>query len=182
MATLFDLTGEALTLQRQIDSAAEFLFSDDPADVAIATATLEGLINSEFDNRKAIEAKADAWCWVIDQLRAQASTRAAHAQRLRELAAVAEHHAEVLQDRLVAALMKVDPIATRWELASHKLTSRSTASVQLDPDVEPASLPDPFVRVQVTYTANKVALVTALKAGVQIEGATLVHRRSWSIK
>ena len=182
MATLFELTGEALTLQRQIDSAAEFLFSDDPADVAIATATLEGLINSEFDNRRAIEAKADAWCWVIDQLQALASARAAHAQRLKDLATAAELQAVVLQDRLIAALAKVDPEATSWTLPEHKLTSRFTTSVQLDPDVDPADLDEPFRRVKTTITADKAALASALKAGAQIDGAALVHRRSWSIK
>ena len=182
MATLFELTGEALTLQRQIDSAAEFLFSDDPAEVSAATATLETLINAEGDTRKAIEAKADAWCWVIDQLRAQSSARAAHAQRLKDLATAAELQAVVLQDRLIAALAKVDPEATRWQLPEHKLTSRSTASVQLDPDVDPADLDEPFRRVKTTITADKTALAAALKAGAQIDGAVLVHCRSWSIK
>ena len=182
MATLFELTGAALTLQRQIDESAELLFSDDPAEVAGATATLEGLISSESDNRKAVEAKADAWCWVIDQIRAQAGARAAHAQRLKDLATTAEHQAEVLQDRLIAALAKVDPDATRWELPEHKISSRFTASVQLDPDVEPADLPDGYVRVKTTYSADKTALAAALKAGVEIDGAALVHRRSWSIK
>lgn len=182
MATLFELTGEALTLQRQIDSTAEFLFSDDPAEVAVATAALEALINVEFDNRKAVEAKADAWCWVIDQLRAEAAARAAHAQRLKDLATAAEHQADALQDRLISALQKVDADATRWELPSHKITSRFTASVQLDPDVEPASLPEPFQRVKTTYSADKTALASALKSGVKIDGVALVHRRSWSIK
>jgi hypothetical protein len=182
MATLFELTGEALTLQRQIDSAAELLFSDDPAEAAAATATLEGLINSELDNRRAVESKADAWCWVIDQLRAQAKARADHAQRLKDLAAAAEQQAEVLQDRLISALSKVDADATRWELPSHKLTSRFTSSVQLDPDVEPADLDEPFRRTKTTITADKTALAAALKAGVEIPGAALVHRRSWSIK
>ena len=182
MASLFELTGEALTLQRQIDSAAGFLFSDDPAEVSAATATLETLINAEGDTRKAIEAKADAWCWVIDQLRAQSSARAAHAQRLKDLATAAELQAVVLQDRLIAALAKVDPEATRWQLPEHKLTSRSTASVQLDPDVDPADLDEPFRRVKTTITADKTALAAALKAGAQIDGAVLVHCRSWSIK
>jgi len=182
MATLFELAGEALTLQRQFDSAAELLFSDDPAAVAAAATTLEGLISAETDNRRAVEAKADAWCWVIDQLRAQAKARAEHAQRLSDLAAAAEQQADVLQDRLVAALQKVDPEATKWELPSHKITSRFTASVQLDPDVEPAGLDEPFRRTKVTVTADKTALAAALKAGVDVPGAALVHRRSWSVK
>jgi len=182
MATLFDLTGDALRLQRQIDDAATDLFSDDPAVVAAATATLEGLISSESDNRRQVEAKADAWCWVIDHIRAQAAARAAHAQRLKDLATAAEQQAEVLQARLIQALQRVDPDSTKWELPEHKLTSRLTSSVQLDPDVQVADLPEQFQRVKTTYSADKTALAAALKAGAQIDGAALVHRRSWSIK
>lgn len=182
MATLFDLTGEALALQRQINESAELLFSDDPSEVAAATFALEGLITTETDNRRQVEAKADAWCWVIDSLRAQAATRASHAQRLKDLAAAAEHQAEVLQDRLIQALQRVDPDSTKWELPEHRLTSRFTSSVVLDPDVEPADLPEAFRRIKVSCTADKTAIAAALKAGTQIEGAALVHRRSWTIK
>ena len=59
MATLFDLTGEALQLQRQINESAELLFSDDPAEAAAATAELEALIAFESGNRRALESKAD---------------------------------------------------------------------------------------------------------------------------
>jgi DNA repair exonuclease SbcCD ATPase subunit len=182
MATLFDLTGDALRLQRQIDDAATDLFSDDPAVVAGATATLESLISAESDNRKAVEAKADAWCWVIDHIRAQAAARAAHAQRLKDLAATAEQQAEALQDRLVAALQKVDPDSTKWELPEHKLTSRKVASVELDPDLQPADLPEQFQRVKTTCTVDKAAIKAALALGAQIEGASLIERRSWTIK
>ena len=182
MATLFELTGDALRLQQQIDEAAELLFSDDPAEVADATATLEHLIEVEAGNRRAVTEKADAWCWVIDRLRAQATARNAHAQRLRDLATAAEQQADVLQDRLIAALERVDPDATRWELPEHKISSRKTTSVELDPDLLPADLPEQFQRVKTTITADKTAIKTALALGAQIEGAALVERRSWSIK
>lgn len=182
MASLFDLTGEALALQRQIDQSAELLFSDDPAEVAAATATLESLISAEADNRTAVERKADAWCWVIDHIRVQAAARSAHSQRLKDLATVAEKQAEALQDRLIAALARVDPEATRWELPEHKLSSRFTSSVQLDPDVEPQDLDEQYRRAKTTYSADKTALAAALKAGTQINGVALVQRRSWSIK
>ena len=182
MASLFDLTGEALALQRQIDQSAELLFSDDPAEVAAAAATLESLISAEADNRTAVERKADAWCWVIDHIRVQAAARSAHSQRLKDLATVAEKQAEALQDRLIAALARVDPEATRWELPEHKLSSRFTSSVQLDPDVEPQDLDEQYRCEKTSYSADKAALAAALKAGTQINGVALVQRRSWSIK
>ena len=180
MATLFDLTGEALHLQRQINESAELLFSDDPDEVAAATAKLEALIAFESGNRRALESKADAWCWVIDHMRAQADARAAHAQRLKDLASSAQQQADALQERLIAALQKVAPDETRWELPEHKITSRRSQAVELT--AEAMDLPEQFQRVKTTVSADKTALAAALKGGAQIEGAALVERRSWSIK
>lgn len=181
-ASLYDLTGEALRFQARIDHAAEFLFSDDPAEVAQATADLEALITGEAQNRKALVEKADAWCWVIEHLQDQARAQREHSRRLAELAADAEHRAEVLRDRLTSALERIDPDATSWNLPEHKLSSRRTTSVELDPDVAPADLPDGLYRVKTTYQADKTAIKAALTAGQVVPGAQLVTRRSWSIK
>jgi hypothetical protein len=180
MTTLFDLTGEALHLQRQINESAELLFSEDPGEVAAATMALENLISAESDNRKAVEAKADAWCWVIDHMRAQADARAAHAQRLKNLATSAQQQADALQERLIAALQKVAPDETRWELPRHKITSRKTTAVDVTAD--PLELPEQYQRIKTTIAADKTALAAALKGGAQIEGCALVEGRSWSIK
>lgn len=178
-ATLFDLTGEALKLQRQINESAELLFSDDPAETAAATATLEALITTEAANKQALHTKADAWCWVIDHIRAQAATRAAHAQRLKDLATAAEQQADALQDRLIAALQKIDPDLTKWELPEHRITSRRSQAVEVSVDV--MELPGGYVSSRTSYSANKTALAAALKGGAQIEGCSLVERRSWKI-
>jgi hypothetical protein len=178
-ATLFDLTGEALRLQRQINAEAELLFSDDPDEAAAATVTLEALITTETANTQALQTKADAWCWVIDHIRAQAATRAAHAQRLKELATAAELQADALQDRLIAALSKIDPESTKWELPEHRISSRRSQAVEVTADV--AELPIDYVTARTTYSANKTALGAALKAGAQIDGVALVERRSWKI-
>ena len=178
-ATLFDLTGEALKLQRQINAEAELLFSEDPAEAAAATAALEALITTEAANKQALHTKADAWCWVIDHIRAQAVSRAAHAQRLKDLAAAAEQQADALQDRLIAALSKIDPDSTKWELPEHRITSRRSQAVEVTAEV--AELPVEYVTSRTNYSANKTALGAALKAGVQIDGVALVERRSWKI-
>jgi len=111
--TLYALTGDALRLQQQIDEAAADLFSDDPAVVAAAATTLEGLISAEADNRQAILQKADAWCWCIDQLRARRDARKARADALRELAAADDQQADALQDRLIQALQKAMEVKKR---------------------------------------------------------------------
>jgi hypothetical protein len=180
MTTLFDLTGEALHLQRQINESAELLFSDDPDEAAAATAELEALIEFESGNRRALESKADTWCWVIDHMRAQADARAAHAQRLKDLATSAQQQADALQERLIAALQKVAPDETRWDLPEHKITSRRSQAVEVTADA--VDLPVQFRRVKTTYSADKTAIAAALKGGAQIEGVALVERRSWSIK
>jgi hypothetical protein len=177
--TLYALTGDALKLQTQIDEAAADLFSDDPAVVAAATATLEGLISAESDNKQAILAKADAWCWVIDSLRARRDARKARAQALAELAAADEQQADALQDRLVAALQKVDPEATKWELPEHKISSRKSTAVLVDPELRALDLDPEFRRV--TVAADKTAIGAALKKGREVEGCSLVERRSWKI-
>lgn len=181
MTSLFALSSEARLLQASIDSAAEGLFSDDPAEVAAATEALEALITAEAGNRQALTAKADAWCWVIDNLRATADARREHAKRLAELADEAERRAQSLQDQLVAALQRVDPDATKWELLEHKLTSRRSTAVDLDPDLQPVDLPEQFQRVKTTYSVDKTAIAAALKAGQEIPGAQLVERRTWRI-
>lgn len=179
--SLFALSSEATLLAARIDDTAERLFSEDPLEVAAATEALEALITAEASNKQALAAKADAWCWVIDQLRAKADAQREHAQRLARMAEQAEHRAQVMQDQLVRALGHVDPAATKWELPSHKLTSRKTTAVELDPELEPMDLPDQFQRVKTTYSVDKTAIAAALKAGQEIPGAQLVERRSWKI-
>lgn len=179
--SLFALTSEATLLAARIDTTAEQLFSDDPADVAAATEALEQLITTEASNRAALATKADAWCWVIDQLRARADAQREHAKRLAGLADQAEHRAQVMQDQLIHALGCVDPDATKWELPSHKLTSRKSSAVELDPDILPNDLPEQYQRVKTTVMADRIALAAALKAGAVIDGAQLVERRSWKI-
>jgi hypothetical protein len=117
---------------------------------------------------------------VIDSLRARRDARKARAQALAELAAADEQQADALQDRLIQALQKVDPDATKYDLPEHKITSRkSTVAVV---DCEPKDLPEMFQRIKTTYSADKTAIAAALKQGQQIDGCSLVERRSWSIK
>ena len=181
-ASLFALTSEATLLAARIDDTAELLFSEDPADVAAATEALEQLITAEAGNRAALSAKADAWCWVIDQLRAKADAQREHSQRLARMAEQAEHRAQVMQDQLVRALGHVDPAATKWDLPSHKLASRQSTSVEIDADVLPEDLPEQFRRTKTTTTADKAAIKAALVTGTAVSGCTLATRRSWSIK
>ena len=199
--TLFALTGEGLALQRQIDKAAQRLFSDNPAEVAEATFALEALITAEAENRSALEAKADAWCWVIDDLRARAAAQKEHAKRLGSLAKEAEQRADTLQDCLVAALLRVRPDETSFTLPEHKLTSRKSTAVEVDPDFDPQNLVSELQRIRIELDKDAVkkriqAAIAAATAGLEgeeaaiaaataavtaIPGVSLVERRSWAI-
>jgi hypothetical protein len=180
--SLFDLTSDALKLHNQIQDIAELLFGEDAAEVEEATSRLEQLITLETDNRKALEKKADAWCWVIDTIRARSAAQAEHAQRLKALAVEADRQADTLQARLVKALGKVDPDATKWELPQHKLTSRRSTAVDLDPDCDVMEMPEEYRRSKTTWSADKTAIKAALVAGTKVDGAQLVERRSWTIQ
>lgn len=177
--SLYSLSTEAITLETQIREQAELLFSDDPAEVEQARATLEALLSDEADTREALQRKADAWCWVIDRARATAAERKAHAKRLAELAVADEAKADRLQDQLITLLLRTQPDATSFELPDHKLTSRRSEAVQLE--AEPVDLPEQYQRVVTRVDADKTAIKSALKAGATIPGAHLVERRSWKI-
>lgn len=178
--SLYALSEDATRLEAQIREQAELLFSDDPAEVDAARATLEALLSNEADTREALQRKADAWCWVIDRARATAAERKAHAKRLAELAAADEAKADRLQDQLITLLLRSQPDATTFELVDHKLTSRRSEAVELDAELSIADLPTDCIRVK--READKTAIKAALKAGQAVPGARLVERRSWSIK
>lgn len=179
ITSLFALSNDARLLANQINATAEGLLSDDPAEVGSAIEALEGLITAEADNRQALLSKADAWCWVIETLRAQADARKQHAKRLALLADADERHASDLQERLVKALLSVDSEATSWEFPEHKLKSRATEAVLID---EGAELSIEFTRRKVELSPDKEAIKKAIKAGRRVSGAQLIQRRSWSIR
>ena len=176
-SSLYDLAGDALRLSRQIEAAAEELDSDDPS---AALAAIEQLLPKRVEAMALVELKADAWCWVIERLRAQANIRKAKADALRELAAADEAQAKRLMGRLIAVLELIAPDQAKWRLANHQINSRRVESVGLDPDLIPADLPPDLQRV--TVEPDKDAIKAAIKAGRAVAGAELVERRSWSIK
>jgi hypothetical protein len=179
-ATLYDLTGRAVSLSNRIEVIAADLLDPD-ADAAAIHAELEELITAEANNRDALNAKADAWCWVIDSLQARAEARKAKAKQLQELAKADEIRAEALMERLVAALGKIDPDETKWDFNVNALRSRKSARVEIDDEIEPENLPEKYQRSVTEISFNKEAMAQDLKAGATITGAQLVERRTWRV-
>ena len=180
MATLFDLTGDALQLRNRIDEISQRLFSDDTEEALKATEEIEMLLSQQEGSQTRLLQKADAYCWVLDELRAIANAQAEHAKRLLELSKTAERRADSLQDRLIAMLERVDPNATTWKLPKHTIKSRASTSVLIDPLLDPQDLPTDLQRVKVE--PDKTAIKQALQSGTTLDGCTLIEKRSWTIQ
>jgi len=180
-ANLYGLTCDAYRLEVAITEAAEGLVSDDPAVVAAAQAELEALIAAGEGAMDALQAKADAWCWVIDRLRDQAASRKAHAARLMALAQADERKADTMLDRLTDRLLFLDPAATKFDLPTHQLRSTKVTSVEIDDDLLPEDLPAEYQRTKTTTQIDRTALKAALKGGAVVKGASLLEYRSWRL-
>jgi hypothetical protein len=178
---LFALAGEAQRLEAAIAEAAEGLISDDPEVVAAATAELEALLAAGESTTDALQAKADAWCWVITRLEVQATARRANAARLVALAQTDERKAETMLDKLTAQLLALDPSAKTIDLPSHQLRSTKVTTVEIDDDLLPEDLPAEYQRTKTTTQIDRVALKAALKGGAVVKGASLLEHRSWRL-
>jgi hypothetical protein len=180
-ANLYALTGEAYRLEAAIAEAAEGLCSDDSEMAAAATAELEALLAIGEGTRDALQAKADAWCWVIDRLRDQAASRKAHAARLMALAQADERKADTMLDKLTDRLLFLDPAATKFDLPSHQLRSTKVTTVEIDDDLLAEDLPAEYQRTKTTTQIDRTALKAALKAGSVVKGASLLEHRCWRL-
>ena len=176
--SLWQLGSEAQELTTAIGQLAEQLESDDPEQRALALAELEAALLAEEGNKKALAAKADATCWVIEHLRGQATYRQQQAKRLTDLARSDSGRADALEESLVFVLTQLQPAATRFSLPDHELTSRKSQAVVIDDE---EALDSEWLTFSTTSKPDKNAIKEALKAGRQITGAQLLSRRSWRI-
>ena len=174
---LWQLGIEAQELTTAIGKLAEQLEADDDTR-ALALAELEAALLAEEGNKRALAAKADATCWVIEHLRGQAGYRQQQAKRLNALASGDACRADALEDSLVLVLTRLEPSATRFSFPNHELTSRRSAAVVIDDE---QSLDPQWLSFSTTSKPDKAAIKEALKAGQQITGAQLISRRSWRI-
>jgi hypothetical protein len=176
--TLWQLGIEAQELTSAISQLAEQLDADDPERHALALTELESALLAEAHNKQALAAKADATCWVIEHLRAQAAYRQQQARRLTDLARFDAGRADALEDSLVLVLTRLQPTATRFSFPNHELTSRKSQAVEIDDE---DALDPQWLSFSTTSKPDKAAIKEALKAGHLIPGAQLICRRSWRI-
>ena len=97
---LWQLGIEAQSLTAQIAALAEQLEAEDPLLAQSALGELESVLLQEEGNKQKLSDKADATCWVIDHLRAQANYRAAQAKRLADIAKADNTRADALETSL----------------------------------------------------------------------------------
>jgi len=177
--SLWQLGIEAQELTTAIGQLAEQLEADDDDDTrAQALAELEAALLAEEGNKKALAAKADAICWVIEHLRGQAAYRQQQAKRLTELSRSGAGRADALEESLVLVLTRLQPTATRFSFPNHELSSRKSQAVEIDDE---EALDPQWLSFTTTSKPDKSAIKEALRAGHQITGAQLVSRRSWRI-
>ena len=200
LPTLWELGSDLQAETAWIARLSERLDSEDDDERAIAIADLEESLASEHHTREAFTRKADATCWVIERLRAEASYHASQAKRFSALARREDSRADALETTLIHLLSRLEPAATAHQLIDHRLTSRTSEAVDID---DPAALPDDLVATTTTRTPDKTSIKARIRAAIAaataglpaseaahlafsiaataVPGARLTKRRHWSI-
>jgi len=177
-ASLWQLGIKAQVLTTAIGQLAEQLETDDDDSRAQALAELEAALALEHNKREAFLRKADATCWVIERLRAEATYHQGQSRRFAALAKREDSRADALESTLIHLLTQLQPSATRFSFPNHELSSRKSTAVVIDDE---QALDSEWLAVTTTSKPDKAAIKDALKAGQLIPGAQLISRRSWRI-
>jgi len=198
--TLWELGSELQAETVWIARLAERLDSEDDDERAIAIADLEESLATEHTTREAFIRKADATCWVIERLRAEAVYHASQAKRFSVLARREDNRADALESTLIHLLARLEPAATAHQLIDHRLTSRLSEAVEIS---DADALPEELITLQVSRTPDKTSIKARIRAAIAaataglpateaahlaisiaaaaIPGARLTKRRHWSI-
>jgi len=177
--SLWELGIELAADTRWIVQLADRLHAGDEAAHAQAITELEEALAAEESHRQALHQKADATCWVIDRLRAEAAYHQSQAKRFSALAATETSRADSLESTLISLLTRLFPQATRFQFPDHLLTSRKSQAVAI---TDEAALPPQWLTTKTSTQPDKAAIKDALKAGHLIPGAHLLSRRLWHIQ
>ena len=200
LPSLWELGSELQTETVWIARLAERLDSEDDEERTIASADLEQVLAAEHTSREAFLRKADATCWVIERLRAEASYHASQSKRFSALARREDHRADALESTLIHLLSRLNPAATSHQLLDHRLTSRLSEAVEIS---DADALPEELITLQVSRTPDKSSIKARIRAAISaaiaglpaaeaahlavsiaataIPGARLIKRRNWSI-
>ena len=200
LPTLWELGTDLQAETHWIARLSERLDTEDDDERALAIADLEESLALEDNKREAFIRKADATCWVIERLRAEASYHSSQSKRFSALAKREDNRADALESTLIHLLSRLDPSATSHHLTDHHLSSRTTEAIEID---DPDLLPPDLVTTQTTTTPNKTSIKARIRSLIStatsglpkaeaahlafslsataVPGARLIKRRHWSI-
>lgn len=160
MATLYELTGQYLDIYNlEIDDETKL-------------DTIESLGLDEE-----IEAKAENYAKLIRNLEADKQIYKEEEQRFKEKKEKTDKKIERLKRDLQASMEITGKTKIKGELFTLSIQNTKASVV-----VDEAKLPEKYWTKKVTEAPNKKELYDLLKAGEEIEGATLQENRSLRIK
>ncbi|HEY9569580.1 MAG TPA: siphovirus Gp157 family protein [Metalysinibacillus sp.] len=157
MATLYELTGDLLAVQRMIEDGAEGL-----AD------TLESI-------ELAAGKKLEGYAMVIKNIESDIEGLKAEEKRLTERRKSMENNIKTMKANMQDALLTVE--GNRLKTDKFTFSLRKSTSVVVYSDTK---LPQRFIKV--TCEISKTEIAKALKNGIEVPGAELVENKSLSIR
>ena len=157
MATLYELTGDLLAVQRMIEDGAEGL-ADTLESIELATAE-----------------KLEGYAMVIKNIESDIEGLKAEEKRLAERRKSMENNIKTMKASMQGALLTVE--GNRLKTDKFTFSLRKSTSVVVHND---AVVPDNFAKV--TRTISKTEIAKALKNGIEVPGAELVENKSLSIR
>lgn len=159
METLRELTNDMYALLEYADST-------DPDDQQVFQDTLDGLI-------AVIEKKADSYCTVMDQIKANIALHDMEIQRLTDRKRAMARNIQRMQDALLAAMVAMDEKKIRTD---HYTITRCKDGGKQPMSVDEENVPDEFKVEQITYKTDKDKIRAALEAGEELPFAQLRER------
>lgn len=157
MATLYELQGALLQIQRMIEDGAEGL--DD---------TLESI-------ELGVAEKLEGYAMVIKNIESDIEGLKAEEKRLAERRKAMENNVKRMKDSMYDALLTVE--GNRLKTDKFTFSLRKSTSVQI---VDESLIPQQFIQTETKI--SKTELSKALKNGESIAGASLVENQSLSIR
>lgn len=161
MATLYQLTGDLLTLQQMIEDGAEGLED-----------TLESI-------QLSVEEKLEGYAMVIKNIESDVEGLKAEEKRLAERRKRMEREIERMKQSMATSLDTVEPDkkgVKRLKTEKFTFSFRKSSSVQI---VDESKIPEEFFKVERTISRSEL---TAKLKEQEVPGAELVEKQSLQIR
>ncbi len=162
MRNLYELTNNFMELQQLIE--------DGEFDAETLADTLEALEGE-------IEVKAENYGLIMVNLQTLIDGCDREAKRLLDRKKSIQNGIEGLKNNLSNSMLAMDK--TKFKTEHFNFSFRKSESVIVD---DQSLIPDDYIKVKTTETADKTALKKAIKNGCEITGAHIVSKQNLQIK